>query len=1020
MRNLLLIIVVLASANLSLNAQFELIESKEMSLVSYNFGHKYVLPHAQRCFYNALQFHKKLFDYHPTERIYLLIQDFGDYGNAGATAVPNNSISMGLSPFSYAFETSPAGERVFTMMNHELVHVVALDNATATDKFYRSMFLGKVDPDALDPVSMVYSYMTVPRRYSPRWYHEGIASYLDTWMSGGLGLALGSYDEMVFRTRVLEGTRIYSAQGLESEGVTSDFQGRSNSYLYGTRFMGYLAYTYGPEKLIEWVKRNKGSKAFFVSQFHHIYGFRIQAAWDDWIAFERTWQQNNIGILSEFPRTEMTPVREESIGSVSYAQYDKKRNLIYVAINNTGKVPHLASIDLATGKLDRLTDIKGAALFYVTSLTYDEKNDILFYTTDNDSWRDLNSYNLKTKETKLLQKDFRVGDLAFNRADESIWGIKHLNGFSTITRIAKWNDDDHNKNSLYNDWDQIYTLPYGEDIFDIDISPDGTILSAAVSDLAGNQALLFYRTEDLRNEVFVPDTVFNFHVASPQSFRFTDDGKYMYGSSFYTGVSNIFRVEVETKNIIAMSNSITGLFRPTVIDSNTLFAFNFKSKGFQPVLIPNQQVHHVANISFLGNITIEKYPELKDWQIPIARAADIDLDTVITYEGKYKAGKEMKINSGYPIVVGYKDNIGIGYRMNIADPFSFRKLDFSVAYTPRAWTNGLVSEKDVPIDTLGDDELFHVKFEYKTGQFTFNGAWNNAEFYDLFGPSQGSRKGLRIGVGYDKNLLFDLPRSLDLNFGVNVFYGLDQSPEFQQIVFSGFNNNFYTNLNASISYTNASGSLGAVDAEKGVRATLYTSMAMSSTDVDRVISLPNQFYPRVIGMLDYGLQLPGKHFSLWLRSAIGSSFSETFNPFTRFGFAAFGNNYLDYQQSRQYRAPFAFPGLSYTADKSIIAQRFGKVMAEFVIPPLHFRKLGGFNFFVNWIQPTVFSSVLYTTTVDPGFPDNKFVNLGGQIDIRMVTFSLLPSTLSFGYAQAWDVGETGHYDEWMISLKILH
>jgi hypothetical protein len=125
-----------------------------MSLVT-TISAKYILNHAGRCFHNALQFHCKLFDYKPTEKINLLIQDFGDYGNGGATAVPKNSISMGLSPFSYAFETSPAGERVFTMINHELVHVIALDNATSGDKFFRGMFLGKVEPDPVDPISMI-------------------------------------------------------------------------------------------------------------------------------------------------------------------------------------------------------------------------------------------------------------------------------------------------------------------------------------------------------------------------------------------------------------------------------------------------------------------------------------------------------------------------------------------------------------------------------------------------------------------------------------------------------------------------------------------------------------------------------------------------------------------------------------------------------------------------------------------------------------------------------------------------
>ena len=990
----------------TLPAQFDMIETEEMSLVTYEFGHRYILPHAGRCFHNALQFHKKLFDYTPTEPVSLLIQDFGDYGNAGATAVPRNAISMGLSPFSYAFETSPAGERVFSMMNHELVHVVALDNATKSDRFYQTLFLGKVEPSPTDPISMFYSYLTNPRRYSARWYHEGIASYVETWMSGGVGLALGSYDEMVFRTRILENARIYSAQGLESEGVTTDFQGRSNSYLYGTRFMGYLAYTYGPDKIIEWVKRNKGSRPFFVSQFKHVFGKKITDSWDEWITFEREWQNKNLRTLRENPVTEMTPITEGAIGSVSYAHYDKNRRNIYVAVNYPGKVPHLASLNLENGKLERLTDIKGAALFYVTSLTYDPTGDMLYYTTDNDAWRDLNSYNLKTRERKLLQKDTRTGDLAFNQTDKSIWGIKHLNGISTIVRIPLAGDEEHHFKS-YSTWEQIYTLPYGQDIFDIDISPDGSLLSAAVTDLVGNQSLLLYRVEDLLQDQFQADTVFNFEVSSPQSFQFTEDGKYLHGCTYYSGVSNIYRVEVKTKNISAMSNSVTGLFRPVVIDNARLFAFNFTSDGFQPVYIPNREVEDVSSIGFLGNITVEKYPELIDWQLPISGAEQTHFEALITNEDTYHAGREMHLNYAYPILVGYKNNLGIGYNMHISDPFNLSSLQFAISYTPRNWINGLI-DKNEEFEELDDEELIHFNFQYETGRFTLSGGFNEAEFHDLFGPSQGSRKGVRLGVNYDRSFIYDPPYLLDFRVGLSGFYGLDQSPEFQQILASGFNKNFFLNLSSSLSFSSATGSLGAVDAEKGIMTSIWASTAMSA----------GNYYPRVIGTFDYGIQLPGNHFSLWLRTTAGSSFSDTFNPFTRFGFAAFGNNYVDYQAVRRYRSPFSFPGVGYDAGRSIIAQRFAKGTAELVIPPIRFRKFGGFNFFVNWIQPCVFSSLLYTRNAD--LAESRFVNLGAQVDFRMVTFSLNPSTLSVGYANAWDLDGSDQFDEWMISLKLLH
>lgn len=986
------------------HAQLDLIETKEMKMVTYDFGHKYILPHATRSFHQSLKFHKALFDYSPSERITVLIQDFGDYGNAGATAVPKNAISMGLSPFSYAFESNPAGERVFSMMNHELIHVVALDNASGTDNFFRGLFLGKVDPSYENPISMFYSYLTSPRRYSPRWFHEGLASYIETWMGGGVGLALGSYDEMVFRTKVLENDHIYSAQGLESEGVTSDFQGRSNSYLYGTRFMGYLANQYAPEKIIEWAKRNEGSKRSFAQQFKQVFNKPIEEAWDDWIAFENEWQNKNIEILRANPTTEPELITDKVIGSVSLPQYDRLHNKMYVAVNFPGQIPHLASIDLDTGNLEKLKDIKGAALFYVSSLALDPKRNILYYTTDNDAWRDLNSYDLKTGKSKMLQKDFRTGDLAFNQADQSIWGIKHLNGLSTIVKIPK-NDPD--SQAEYGSWEQKYTLNYGQDIFDLDVSPDGKKLSAAVTDLRGNQSLILYDIEALENNEVVQDTIYNFDISSPQSFRFSEDGKYLTGCSYFSGVSNIYRVELSNFDIKPMSNAISGMFRPIIINDEKIFVFNYSSKGFQPAFIKNEIVQKVSSINFLGTETIKKHPSLKDWELSIPSEKEIDVDAITTNKGTYKPGKQLNINYGYPTLVGYKDHMGVGYHLNIADPLSFSSLELSAAITPKSWYNDLSNSNDSIRPTIDNDEVFHAAFKAKIGQFSINGAYNATSFYDLFGPTKFSRKGVSLHFGYDHTLLWDPPRNLDLSLGIGGFYGLDQSPDFQQIEAQGFDQDFFFDFDAGLSYRNFRNSLGAVDYEKGLSASLNSSLVLSSGNL----------FPRVIGTLDLGFQLPVHHASFWLRNAVGHSFSTDFNPFTRFGFASFGNNYIDYRSFRRYRTPFSFPGISFDEDFSIVVRSFSKNTAELVFPPIRFRKLGSFNLFVNWIQPTLFGSLLLTDDVLSG--SGQYTNLGVQLDTRIVMFSLLPSTFSVGYARAWDLNSNNSFGEWMISLKLM-
>ena len=77
-------------------------------------------------------------------------------------------------------------------MNHELVHVVSMEQAASVDERYRRFFGGKVETDADHPETILYNYLATPRNNSPRWYMEGSATFMETWMSGGIGRAQGA------------------------------------------------------------------------------------------------------------------------------------------------------------------------------------------------------------------------------------------------------------------------------------------------------------------------------------------------------------------------------------------------------------------------------------------------------------------------------------------------------------------------------------------------------------------------------------------------------------------------------------------------------------------------------------------------------------------------------------------------------------------------------------------------------------------------------------------------------------
>src|SRR4030067_397121 len=95
-------------------------ETGDMCIVYLNEGQEYILPHMARCFANAMEFYRTNYSFAPKEPVTILMQDFDDYGYAGASAMPLNYLTLGIEPFEYVYETSPPHERLRWVMRHEL------------------------------------------------------------------------------------------------------------------------------------------------------------------------------------------------------------------------------------------------------------------------------------------------------------------------------------------------------------------------------------------------------------------------------------------------------------------------------------------------------------------------------------------------------------------------------------------------------------------------------------------------------------------------------------------------------------------------------------------------------------------------------------------------------------------------------------------------------------------------------------------------------------------------------------
>ena len=168
--------------------------------------------------------------------------------------------------------------------------------------------------------------------------------------------------------------------------------------------------------------------------------------------------------------------------------------------------------------------------------------------------------------------------------------------------------------------------------------------------------------------------------STPEGFTFTPDGRALYGTSYYTGVSNVFRFDIASGKYDAVSNASTGFFRPMLQPDGTLIAYEYSGQGLQPVRFQPEVKNDLGTVEFLGTRVVNERPELKQWGV--GSPSKIDLDPLITARSKYNSAQRMKLAGLYPIVEGYKGAVSPGYFIHFEDPLQFRQINASISVSP--------------------------------------------------------------------------------------------------------------------------------------------------------------------------------------------------------------------------------------------------------------------------------------------------------------------------------------------------
>lgn len=473
------------------------------------------------------------------------------------------------------------------------------------------------------------------------------------------------------------------------------------------------------------------------------------------------------------------------------------------------------------------------------------------------------------------------------------------------------------------------------------------------------------------------------------------------GSSYYTGVANIWSVGLNDGKMHLLSNTTTGLFAPYMITNKTIFAMQFSRNGLTPVHFPYHEITDCNAIEYLGQKAYEANPQL-------AKLASLDNNKKQTtfaevYDSikTYNPIKETIFQGAYPDISGFTDESAwnhvtpvLGYHITFSDPIGINAINVSIGISP--WSNNPWKNR------------FHASAEWRLWNWNFNASWNKTDFYDLFGPTRTSRRGYNFGIAYEKTNTIQMPFNWHWGFAVNTYGDMDALPMFQNISITDGIKSFQT-ASIDIGATKTRTSLGGITPEQGYDWQLngYTYLA------------DGKFFPTLIMTLDEGVLLPFmRNTSGWLRMAAGQNFGDRGSVFGQEYFGGFRNNYVDHGTIYRYRTVNAMPG---TDIDGISAHSFCKAMGEINLQPIRFRNIGMLCMYPTYAQLSLFAVDL---AANPWGKDtfSNYVSIGGQLNVEVVLFNYMKTTWSFGYARCLNQKSSGlssSSGEWLISLKLL-
>lgn len=482
------------------------------------------------------------------ERTHIVLSDLTDAANGSASVVPRPVIRIFAAAPDDLSTIGDYDDWLSTLVTHEEVHILHLGEVGGWPAVLNTIFGTRFAPNAVQP----------------RWFIEGLATYFESRHSSG-GRMRSSLFDMYLRMDALE-HRLLRLDQMSSGPVRFPFG--QIPYLYGSRFIGFIAAQYG-EGALRRIGRIYGRQSVpfgLQRAFRRVTGEGLDALYARFLdSLRRRYGAQRDAAMARGLQTG-DPLTEHSVVARSPRYLPDGRIVHYVSDGHSRQQLRIVGggeLSRATGETWIAPHPDGRHL--VLSMPAPVRD---IYTL-----HDLFLLDTHTGQMRRLTRGMRAQAPDVSPDGTHVAFVTQRNGTSHL-EIAQLADIAGTRRRI------VVSPDYGQ-IFTPRFSPDGNAIAFGRWRDGGYRDVAVLDLDSGTTRLLTEDR------AQDRDPAWSRDGQSVYFCSDRTGISNIYRHDLATDAQHQITNVLGGAFQPDVSpDGKTLVYLDYRSHGFGLASLP--------------------------------------------------------------------------------------------------------------------------------------------------------------------------------------------------------------------------------------------------------------------------------------------------------------------------------------------------------------------------------------------------------------------------------------------------